>query len=85
MSVAVIRHGTVALVFAREGATGVVADGTVEGGEATGALCRAATTDAIFVRCDVAQRSEGEALIHRAVETCGRIDGAHTNTSREGG
>jgi NAD(P)-dependent dehydrogenase (short-subunit alcohol dehydrogenase family) len=47
-------------------------------------MCRAATTDAIGVRCDVAPRSEGEAWINGAVDTCGRIDGSHNNASLEG-
>ncbi len=70
-----------ALAFAREV---VVADVNVAGGEETVALCRAANTDAIFVRCDVSQSNEVEQLIAQAVDTFGRIDFAHNNAGIEG-
>ncbi|GIV88056.1 MAG: short chain dehydrogenase [Chloroflexus sp.] len=73
-----------ALAFAREGAKVVVADVNVAGGEETVALCRAANTDAIFVRCDVSQSNEVEQLIAQAVDTFGRIDFAHNNAGIEG-
>ena len=62
----------------------VVADVNVAGGEETVALCRAANTDAIFVRCDVSQSNEVEQLIAQAVDTFGRIDFAHNNAGIEG-
>ncbi len=58
-----------ALMFAREGAKVVVADVVVEGGEETVGMIKKANGEAIFVKADVSQATEVEALINQAVET----------------
>ena len=60
-----------ARLFAAEGASVVVADVDVAGGEETVRLIGGAAT---FVRADVAVGSEVEALVRRAVEVYGRLD-----------
>jgi NAD(P)-dependent dehydrogenase (short-subunit alcohol dehydrogenase family) len=73
-----------AQIFAREGAKVVVADVLVEGGEETVRLIKAAGGEAIFVKTDVSQPADVEALVKRAVETYGRLDCAFNNAGIEG-
>ncbi|MCX7790495.1 MAG: SDR family oxidoreductase [Chloroflexaceae bacterium] len=73
-----------ALAFARAGAKVVVADVQVEAGEETAALARAENTDAIFVRADVSQRADVEAMIGTALEMYGQLDIAHNNAGISG-
>jgi NAD(P)-dependent dehydrogenase (short-subunit alcohol dehydrogenase family) len=73
-----------ALAFAQGGAKVVVADMAEAAGEETAALCRAAGTDAMFVRANVAQRADVEVLINRSAQMYGRIDLAHNNAGIEG-
>jgi NAD(P)-dependent dehydrogenase (short-subunit alcohol dehydrogenase family) len=73
-----------ALAFARNGATTVVADIVVEGGEETVRLIEAAGGEALFVRTDVAQAAEVETLLQKIVEHYGRLDYAHNNAGIEG-
>lgn len=73
-----------ALVFAREGAKVVVADIVVPGGEETVQLIKQAGGEALFVKADVAQAAEVEALVRKAVDTYGRLDCAHNNAGIEG-
>ena len=73
-----------ALAFGREGATVVVADVDVKGGEETGRMIQAAGATATFVRTDVSKASEVEALVQRAVETYGRLDCAFNNAGIQG-
>jgi NAD(P)-dependent dehydrogenase (short-subunit alcohol dehydrogenase family) len=73
-----------ALTFTREGATVVVADVTVEGGEETAHLITNAGGKAIFVRADVAKVGDVEALIHQTVAAYGRLDCAHNNAGIAG-
>lgn len=73
-----------ALAFAREGAKVVVADVAEAPGEETAALVRAEHTEALFVRADVSQRADVEALINTAVEMFGRLDFAHNNAGISG-
>ena len=68
-----------ALAFAREGASVVVADLNVEGGQETVRLIRAAGGQAIFAQADVSAAPEVEALIDKTVQTYGRLDCAHNN------
>ena len=68
-----------ALIFAREGAKVVVADITVEGGEETVRQIQAAGGDATFVKTDVSQAAEVEALVNKTVETYGQLDCAFNN------
>ena len=74
-----------ALVFAREGATVVVSDIVVEGGQETVQQIEAAGGEAIFVKADVSKAADVEALITQTVETYGRLDCAFNNAGIEGG
>ena len=75
---------TTALAFAREGASVVIANRSVEGGEETVRLIADQGGDAMFVRTDVSQSAEVEALITQAVERYGRLDCAFNNAGYEG-
>lgn len=72
------------LVFCREGAKVVVSDVTVEGGEETVSLIKQAGGEATFMKADVAQAAEVEALVAKIVETYGRLDCAHNNAGIAG-
>src|SRR5215831_982075 len=74
-----------ALTFAREGAKLVVADMNEEGGHQTVHMITENGGEAIFVRTDVSQAVEVQALISKAVETYGRLDCAHNNAGISGG
>jgi NAD(P)-dependent dehydrogenase (short-subunit alcohol dehydrogenase family) len=72
-------------MFAREGAKLVIADINEEGGQQTVHLITEQGGEAIFVRTDVSQAVEVEALISQAVSTYGRLDCAHNNAGIAGG
>lgn len=73
-----------ALIFAREGAKVVIADVLVEGGEATVSQIKKGGGDAVFVKTDVSQDAEVEALVQKAVATYGRLDCAFNNAGIAG-
>jgi NAD(P)-dependent dehydrogenase (short-subunit alcohol dehydrogenase family) len=73
-----------ALAFAREDAAVVVADLAVEGGEATVRMIQEARGEALFLKADVSQAAEVQALVQRTVDTYGRLDCAHNNAGVEG-
>jgi len=73
-----------ALAFAREGAKVVAADVTVEGGEETVSLIKKTGGEAIFVKTNVANASEVEAMVNAAVSTYGRLDCAYNNAGISG-
>ena len=73
-----------ALTFAREGARVVVSDVVVEAGEETVQLIKNAGGEAAFIKADVSQAAQVEALIAKAVEAYGRLDCAHNNAGIEG-
>jgi NAD(P)-dependent dehydrogenase (short-subunit alcohol dehydrogenase family) len=66
-----------ALVLACEGAKVLVSDVSTRCGEETAQLVRDADGDAIFRKADVVRAADCEALVIAAVETWGRLDGAH--------
>lgn len=66
-------------VFAREGAKLVIADIDEAGGMAAAKDIVDAGGDAIFVRCDVAEEADVEALVAAAVRQYGRLDCALNN------
>jgi len=68
-----------ALAFAREGVKVVVSDVDVDGGETTVRLIRENGGEASFVRCDVSQSQEVQALIRQTVGQYGRLDFACNN------
>jgi NAD(P)-dependent dehydrogenase (short-subunit alcohol dehydrogenase family) len=73
-----------AQIFSREGAKVVVADIVIEGGEETVRLLKAAGGEATFVRVDVSQPVDVEAMVKKAVDTYGRLDCAFNNAGIEG-
>jgi NAD(P)-dependent dehydrogenase (short-subunit alcohol dehydrogenase family) len=73
-----------ALAFAREGAKVVVADILVDAAQETLSQIKAAGSEALFVRCDVALAAEVQALVDTTVATFGRLDCAFNNAGIEG-
>jgi NAD(P)-dependent dehydrogenase (short-subunit alcohol dehydrogenase family) len=65
-----------ALAFGRAGACVVVADNSVDGGHMTAALIVEAGGKALFVKTNVTNAAEVEALVEKAVAHYGRIDAA---------
>jgi NAD(P)-dependent dehydrogenase (short-subunit alcohol dehydrogenase family) len=68
-----------AQAFAREGASVVVADIDVDGGEQTASLIEADGGSASFIRTDVSIKEDVEAMVQHAVDTFGGLDCAHNN------
>jgi NAD(P)-dependent dehydrogenase (short-subunit alcohol dehydrogenase family) len=68
-----------ALIFAREGASVVVADIDEDGGRQTVAMIEATEGRASFVRTDVSVKADVTAMVDHAVETYGGLDCAHNN------
>ena len=73
-----------AQIFAREGAQVGVADVNAEGAEETVRLVQAAGGAALFIRADVSQAADTEAMVRTVVETYGRLDCAFNNAGIEG-
>jgi NAD(P)-dependent dehydrogenase (short-subunit alcohol dehydrogenase family) len=70
--------------FAKAGAKVVVSDVVVDGGQETVRQIKADGGEAVFVRADVAQEADVEALVRETIETYGRIDCAHNNAGIAG-
>ncbi len=68
-----------ALKFAKEGAKVVIADINTEGGEETLKMVKDAGGEGIFVKTDVSNKEDVEAMVSKAVETYGRLDCAYNN------
>ncbi|MGB8782020.1 MAG: SDR family oxidoreductase [Terriglobales bacterium] len=73
-----------AVLFAKAGASVVVAGRRELEGEETIELVRAAGADGLFVKTDVSKASEVDTLIQKAVERFGRLDVAFNNAGVEG-
>ena len=73
-----------ALAFAREGAKVTVTDIDVEGGEKTVQMIKEIGGQSIFIKADISQAAEVEALVTKTVETYGQLDCAHNNAGIEG-
>ena len=73
-----------ALAFARAGAKVIVADRAIAGGEETASMIQDTGGDTIFIRTNVTQAAEVEALIAKVMETYGRLDCAHNNAGVAG-
>lgn len=73
-----------ALAFAGEGASVVVADVDAEQGHATVKAIEQAGGQAMFIRADVSQRADVEAMVLKAVEVYGKLDCAFNNAGIEG-
>jgi NAD(P)-dependent dehydrogenase (short-subunit alcohol dehydrogenase family) len=69
-----------ARIFAREGAKVIVStDKNIKGGEDTVRLINQSGGEATFIKCDVSQAKEVEAMVDKCVETYGRLDYAFNN------
>ena len=68
-----------AQVFAREGASVVIADIDEDGGRETVKLIEGAGGQATFIRTDVSVKRDVEAMVQHAVDTYGGLDCAHNN------
>lgn len=73
-----------ALAFAARGASVMVSDVMVDGGEETVQLIRDQGGRASFVRADVANDADVKALVERTVDEYGRLDYAFNNAGIEG-
>lgn len=63
-----------ALKFAEEGASLVLSDVNVKGGEETVKLIEQAGGKAVFIKADVSQAKDVEALLSKVIDTYGRLD-----------
>lgn len=72
-----------ALAFAREGARVAVCDIDAEGGRQTAAMIAGEGGEATFIKVDIAQAAEVEAMIDQVVATYGRLDCAFNNAGIE--
>ena len=72
------------LALTAEGAKVVVADVSTEGAERTVRMVEEAGGEAIWVRCDVTDSTEVEAMVTRCVEFYGKLDCAVNNAGTEG-
>lgn len=73
-----------ALEFAEQGASVLVADVTVEGGEETAQTIRARGGSAQFVQADVSLATDVSAMVEQALSTYGHLDCAFNNAGIEG-
>ncbi len=73
-----------ALAFAREGAKVVVADVNIEGSSESVRIINESGGDACFIKCDVSNAAEVEAMVKKTVELYGRLDCAFNNAGIEG-
>jgi NAD(P)-dependent dehydrogenase (short-subunit alcohol dehydrogenase family) len=73
-----------ALLFGREGAKVLVADYDPEGGERTVKTIKEAGGTAVFHAADVSNPQDVDGLMHKVVETYGRLDCAFNNAGIEG-
>jgi NAD(P)-dependent dehydrogenase (short-subunit alcohol dehydrogenase family) len=71
-------------IFAREGARLILADVIEDAGQATMQAIKQSGGEALFVKTDVSQAADVEALIAKAVATYGRLDCAFNNAGIEG-
>ena len=67
-----------------KGAKVAVADIVVEGGEETVRMVKEAGGEAFFIKVDVSNAAEVEAMVNTVVDTYGRIDCAYNNAGIEG-
>lgn len=70
---------TAAIEFAERGTSVVVADVDVDGGEETVELIENAEGDAVFVKADVTDPADTQAMVDTAVDEYGRLDYAFNN------
>jgi len=75
---------SVALLFAEKGVKVIVADIQAEQAEETVQIIEKGGSEALFVKADVSQSAEVEALIDKAVRTYGQLDYACNNAAIDG-
>ena len=73
-----------ALACAEQGDRVVIADTDREGGEETRLQIESQGGEALFIRADVSQAADVEALVSQAVKQYGRLDCAFNNAGTEG-
>ena len=73
-----------ALAFAKEGAKVVISGRNIERLRETVCLVEEIGGEAIFVRCDVTETAEVEAMVNKCIKTYGRMDCALNNAGIEG-
>jgi NAD(P)-dependent dehydrogenase (short-subunit alcohol dehydrogenase family) len=73
-----------ALALSAEGASIMISDRSVEGGEESVRLIQAAGGNAIFIACDVSKSDQVEALVAGTIQEYGRLDCA-VNSAGVGG
>lgn len=73
-----------ALALAREGASVCVSDVNIDGGEATVQTIIDNGGKAIFVKCDVTNKADVEAMVKTTVDTFGKLDTAVNNAGISG-
>ena len=73
-----------AIRFAKEGASVVIADLNVDGGNSVVAQCTASNGQACFQRTDVSQEADVKAAIDRAIAKYGRLDTVFNNAGLGG-
>jgi NAD(P)-dependent dehydrogenase (short-subunit alcohol dehydrogenase family) len=74
-----------AMLFAQQGARVVIAARRAEEGEATVAEIRRNGGEAMFVKTDVSQAADAEAVVKKTVTQYGRLDCAFNNAGMSGG
>jgi NAD(P)-dependent dehydrogenase (short-subunit alcohol dehydrogenase family) len=72
-----------ALAFAREGASVVVADVSVQGNQETARMIEETGGRALAIRCDVTRVEDVKAALDKAIEAFGRLDFAFNNAGVE--
>lgn len=65
--------------FGKSGAAVIVSDVNEQGGDETVDLIKQAGGKAIFVKCDVSNATEVDAMVERALKEYGRLDYGHNN------
>jgi NAD(P)-dependent dehydrogenase (short-subunit alcohol dehydrogenase family) len=73
-----------ALLFGREGASVVVADYNAEGGARTVKMIKEAGGTAVFHAADVSNPQDVDGLMHKVMESYGRLDCAFNNAGIQG-
>jgi len=72
-----------ALAFAREGATVVISDIDIKGGNETVKAVRKNAGQAVFAKTDVSKATDVEALVNKIITIYGRLDYAFNNAGIE--
>lgn len=73
-----------AMAFAKKGAIVAVSDISVSGGEETIQMIKSDCSQAIFIKCDVSNSGEVQAMINEVILKYGHLDYAFNNAGIEG-